>query len=32
VHKVGFINVFERLGPPWGKLAQSLGKRLAKRN
>ena len=31
VHKVGFVNVFERLGPPWGKLAQALGKRLAKR-
>ena len=31
VHKVGFINVFERLGPPWGKLAQGLGRRLAKR-
>jgi coniferyl-aldehyde dehydrogenase len=31
VHRIGFINVFERLGPPWGKLAQALGKRLAKR-
>jgi coniferyl-aldehyde dehydrogenase len=31
VHKVGFVNVFEKLGPPWGKLAQALGKRLAKR-
>ena len=31
VYKVGFVNVFERLGPPWGKLAQSLAKRLAKR-
>jgi coniferyl-aldehyde dehydrogenase len=31
VHKVGFINVFERLGPPWGKMAAALGKRLAKR-
>jgi coniferyl-aldehyde dehydrogenase len=31
VHEVGFINVFERMGPPWGKLAQALGRRLAKR-
>jgi coniferyl-aldehyde dehydrogenase len=31
VHRIGFVNVFERLGPPWGKLAQALGKRLAKR-
>ncbi|HEX8574171.1 MAG TPA: coniferyl aldehyde dehydrogenase [Allosphingosinicella sp.] len=31
VHKVGFVNVFERLGPPWGKMARALGKRLAKR-
>jgi coniferyl-aldehyde dehydrogenase len=31
VHKVGFVNVFEKLGPPWGKLAAALGKRLAKR-
>jgi coniferyl-aldehyde dehydrogenase len=31
VHKIGFVNVFERLGPPWGKVAQGLGKRLAKR-
>jgi coniferyl-aldehyde dehydrogenase len=31
VHKVGFINVFERLGPPWGKLAGGLGKRLSRR-
>ena len=31
VHKVGFVNVFEKLGPPWGKMAQALGKRLAKR-
>ncbi|HEY0044197.1 MAG TPA: coniferyl aldehyde dehydrogenase [Allosphingosinicella sp.] len=31
VHKVGFINVFERLGPPWGRLAQGLSQRLAKR-
>jgi coniferyl-aldehyde dehydrogenase len=31
VHKVGFVNVFERLGPPWGKMAKALGRRLAKR-
>jgi coniferyl-aldehyde dehydrogenase len=31
VHKIGFVNVFERLGPPWGKLAAALGKRLTKR-
>lgn len=31
VHKIGFINVFERLGPPWGKMAKGLGRRLAKR-
>ncbi|HEU0097553.1 MAG TPA: coniferyl aldehyde dehydrogenase [Allosphingosinicella sp.] len=31
VHRIGFINVFERLGPPWGKMAKALGKRLAKR-
>ena len=31
VHRIGFVNVFERLGPPWGKMAKSLGRRLAKR-
>jgi coniferyl-aldehyde dehydrogenase len=31
VHKVGFVNVFEKLGPPWGKMAQALGRRLSKR-
>ncbi|HEX6375830.1 MAG TPA: coniferyl aldehyde dehydrogenase [Allosphingosinicella sp.] len=31
VHKVGFVNVFEKLGPPWGKMAAALGRRLAKR-
>ena len=31
VHKIGFVNVFERLGPPWGKMAKALGQRLAKR-
>ncbi|HEX8307640.1 MAG TPA: coniferyl aldehyde dehydrogenase [Allosphingosinicella sp.] len=32
VHRIGFVNVFERLGPPWGKMAKALGRRLAKRN
>jgi coniferyl-aldehyde dehydrogenase len=31
VHRIGFVNVFERLGPPWGKMARSLAKRLSKR-
>jgi len=31
VYKVGFFNAFERIGPPWGKLAQGLGRRMAKR-
>src|SRR5688572_19881444 len=31
VHRVGFVNVFERLGPPWGKIAKAMGKRLSKR-
>jgi coniferyl-aldehyde dehydrogenase len=31
VHRIGFVNVFERLGPPWGKMAEGLGRRLAKR-
>ncbi|HEX8125055.1 MAG TPA: coniferyl aldehyde dehydrogenase [Allosphingosinicella sp.] len=31
VHKIGFVNVFERLGPPWGKMAKGLGRRMAKR-
>jgi coniferyl-aldehyde dehydrogenase len=31
VHRIGFVNVFERLGPPWGKMARELGRRLAKR-
>ena len=31
VHKVGFVNVFEKLGPPWGKIAAALGRRLTKR-
>ncbi|HEY0114055.1 MAG TPA: coniferyl aldehyde dehydrogenase [Allosphingosinicella sp.] len=31
VFEVGFFNAFERLGPPWGKLAQTLGRSLSKR-
>ena len=31
VHKIGFINAMERLGPPWGKMAERLGQRLVKR-
>lgn len=31
VFKVGPINVFERLGPPWGKAAAFVGKMLARR-
>ena len=31
VHRIGFVNVFERLGPPWGKMASALGKRLSRR-
>jgi coniferyl-aldehyde dehydrogenase len=31
VHRIGFVNVFERLGPPWGKMAKALVERLAKR-
>lgn len=31
VHKVGFINIFEKLGPPWGKMARNMGRMLAKR-
>lgn len=31
VHRIGFINVFEKLGPPWGKVAKGLARRLAKR-
>src|SRR5205085_57280 len=31
VHKVGFVHVFERLGPPWGEFAVGLAKRLVKR-
>ena len=31
VHKVGFINVFEKLGPPWGALAARTASFLARR-
>jgi coniferyl-aldehyde dehydrogenase len=26
IHKVGFINVFERLGPPWGRMATTVSR------
>jgi coniferyl-aldehyde dehydrogenase len=31
VHQIGFINVFERLGPPWGKLASTVARVLKRR-
>ena len=31
VHEIGFINVFERLGPPWGKLASTVVRFLSRR-
>jgi coniferyl-aldehyde dehydrogenase len=31
VHQIGFINVFERLGPPWGKLAFTVARFLSRR-
>ena len=31
VHKIGFINVFEKLGPPWGALAARTANYLSKR-
>jgi coniferyl-aldehyde dehydrogenase len=31
VHKVGFINVFERLGPPWGTMARRIAGMMLKR-
>ncbi|MCA0273545.1 MAG: coniferyl aldehyde dehydrogenase [Proteobacteria bacterium] len=31
VHKIGFVNVFEKLGPPWGGLAERAGRFLAAR-
>lgn len=30
VHKVGFINMFERMGPPWGWLSSTLGRLLTR--
>ncbi|MFN3943814.1 MAG: coniferyl aldehyde dehydrogenase [Allosphingosinicella sp.] len=30
VHKVGFVNVFEKIGPPWGGMAKRFGRMLAK--
>lgn len=30
VHKVGFFNAFERLGPPWGKLSSTVGRLMAR--
>jgi coniferyl-aldehyde dehydrogenase len=32
VHKIGFINVFERLGPPWGSLAATVARVLVGRS
>ena len=31
VYQIGFINVFERLGPPWGKLAFTVARLLNRR-
>ncbi|WP_205480865.1 coniferyl aldehyde dehydrogenase [Sphingomonas arenae] len=31
VHKVGFINVFEKLGPPWGKTARKVAQMMLNR-
>jgi coniferyl-aldehyde dehydrogenase len=31
VYKAGFYNALERMGPPWGKLAQTMGKLLSRR-
>lgn len=31
VYKVGFINIFERLGPPWGKTAWRVAQMMLKR-
>jgi coniferyl-aldehyde dehydrogenase len=31
VYKVGFVNVFERLGPPWGRLANLVTQVFTKR-
>jgi coniferyl-aldehyde dehydrogenase len=32
VLKIGFLNVFEKLGPPWGGLARKVSAVLAKRH
>ena len=26
VHQIGFVNIFEHLGPPWGKLAKRVAR------
>ena len=31
VHKVGFVNVFEKLGPPWGKTARKVAQMMLMR-
>jgi coniferyl-aldehyde dehydrogenase len=31
VHQIGFINVFEHLGPPWGKLSSTVARFLSRR-
>jgi coniferyl-aldehyde dehydrogenase len=31
VHQIGFINVFARLGPPWGRLASTVARLLSRR-
>lgn len=31
VHQIGFVNVFERLGPPWGSLARMTARVLTRR-
>lgn len=31
VHHVGFVNMFEQLGPPWGAMARTVGRVLTRR-
>jgi coniferyl-aldehyde dehydrogenase len=31
VHQIGFVNVFEKLGPPWGGLARTTARLLTRR-
>jgi coniferyl-aldehyde dehydrogenase len=31
VHQIGFVNVFEKLGPPWGRLSELTARFLARR-